>query len=188
MIIITKNVIALTAPEFVQLRAFARIDGAMLSLLWMTSFCCYILGLTSPLYGLVALLLAVATPFLVGARLRRFRDNGLDGTISFMRGWAYSILVFFYGGVLFAIGQFVYFAYVDHGYLLHSITNMLAVPETANMLQQMGMTETLNEALQEIGQMRPIDMSLSILSNNIMAGIVLGLPIAAFMQRTRPLR
>ena len=56
------------------------------------------------------------------------------------------------------------------------------------MLQQMGMTETLNEALQEIGQMRPIDMSLSILSNNIMAGIVLGLPIAAFMQRTRPLR
>jgi hypothetical protein len=177
----------LTAPEYIQLKAYARIDGAMLSVLWLVSFCCYILGISSPIYGLLAFGLALMTPIYVGSRLRRFRDNGLDGVVSLLRGWAYIILVFFYGGLLFAIGQFIYFAYVDHGYLLLSITNMLSVPETAQALQQMGMSAQVEEALQMMGSMRPIDIVLSILTNNIIIGIVVGLPIAALMQRTRPL-
>jgi len=172
-----------TAPEYFQLKAYARIDGLVLALLWMVSFSCYILGITSPLYGMVAMGLAVATPFFVGNRLKRFRDTGLDGTISFLRGWAYTILVFFYGGLLFAIGQFVYFAYVDHGYLLFTISEMMTAPETASALKQMGMTDQVNEALQMMGTMRPIDIALSILTNNIMAGILLGLPIAALLSR-----
>ena len=88
---------------------------------------------------------------------------------------------------MFAIGQFVYFAYVDHGYLLLSIAKMLSAPETAQALQQMGMTAQVDEALHMMGTMRPIDIVLSILTNNIIIGIVTGLPIAALMQRTRPL-
>jgi hypothetical protein len=37
-----------------------------------------------------------------------------------------------------------------------------------------------------MGQMRPIDYALNVLTMNILAGIVLGLPIAAFMQRRVP--
>jgi len=177
----------LTAPEYIQLKAYARIDGAMLSVLWLVSFCCYILGISSPFYGLLAFGFALMTPIYVGSRLKRFRDNGLDGVVSLLRGWAYVVLVFFYGGILFAIGQFVYFAYVDHGYLLLSIAKMLSAPETAQALQQMGMTVQVDEALHMMGTMRPIDIVLSILTNNIIIGIVTGLPIAALMQRTRPL-
>ena len=173
----------LTAPEYIQLKAFARIDGLVLSVVWLVSFCCYILGITSPLYGLLAMGLALATPIIVGSRLRRFRDKGLDGSISFLRAWAYVILVFFYGGLLFAVGQFVYFAYVDHGYLLLTISDVLSVPETAEALKQMGMTEQVDEALQMMGTMRPIDIVLSILTNNILLGILIGLPIAALMRK-----
>jgi hypothetical protein len=178
-----KGKLKLTAPEYIQLKAFARVDGVMLSVLWLVSFCCYILGITTPLYGLLAFGLAIATPFYVGSRLKRFRDDGLDGAISLLRGWAYVVLVFFYGGLLFAIGQFIYFSYVDHGYLLLSITQMLSVPETAQALRQMGMTDQINETLQMMGEMRPIDITLSILTNNILIGIAIGLPIAALMQR-----
>ena len=173
----------MTAPEYLQLKAFARIDGVVLSVLWLVSFCCYILGITTPLYGLMAIGLAMATPFYVGIRLKRFRDEGLDGGISLLRGWAYVILVFFYGGILFAVGQFIYFSYVDHGYLLLAMTEVLSVPETAQTLQQMGMTAQVDEALQMMGMMRPIDIVLSILTNNIIIGIIVGLPIAALMQR-----
>lgn len=173
----------MTAPEYIQLKAFARIDGLVLSVVWLVSFCCYILGITSPLYGLLAMGLALATPIIVGSRLRRFRDKGLDGSISFLRAWAYVILVFFYGGLLFAVGQFVYFAYVDHGYLLLTISDVLSVPETAEALKQMGMTEQVDEALQMMGTMRPIDIVLSILTNNILLGILIGLPIAALMRK-----
>lgn len=173
----------MTALEYIQLKAFARIDGVILSLLWLVSFCCYILGITSPLCGLLAIGLALLTPFYVGSRLKRFRDNGLDGVISLLRGWAYVVLVFFYGGLLFAVAQFIYFAYVDHGYLLRSVTEALPVPETAQALRQMGMSSQVDEALQMMGTMRPIDIALSILTNNIIIGIVMGLPIAAMMQK-----
>ena len=41
----------MTPIEYVQLRAFARQDGALLSLLWIGSFACYIQGLTYPSLG-----------------------------------------------------------------------------------------------------------------------------------------
>ena len=173
----------MTAPEYIQLKAFARIDGARLSLLWMASFALYIVGLTSPGYGMAAMILAIVTPFFAGSCLRRFRDNGLEGTISLLRGWAYIVYVFFYGGLLFALAQWAYLTYLDQGYLMSTIAEMLAAPETTTTLRQMGMEENVAESLQMLGQMRPIDLSLNMLTTNILIGIVLGLPIAALMRK-----
>ena len=46
----------MTPEEYIQLKAFARQDGAMLSLLWIGSFACYIKGLSSPTLAFAALL------------------------------------------------------------------------------------------------------------------------------------
>jgi hypothetical protein len=173
----------LTAPEYLQLKAFARIDGARLFLLWTATFALYIIGLTSPIYGLAAMFLLVTTPFFVGSRLRHFRDDSLEGTISFMRGWAYTVYVFFYGSLLFALAQWAYFTYMDNGYLISTITKALNTPETTEALRQMGITESFSESIAMLGEMRPIDLSLNMLTTNIMAGMVLGLPIAAVLQK-----
>lgn len=173
----------MTPLEYVQLKAFARIDGVWLSLLWTASFALYIVGLRSPGYGLAAMLLAVITPFFVGSRLRHFRDEGLKGVISFRRGWAYTVYVFFYGGLLFALAQWAYLTFMDQGYMMKAITEVFTTPETAKALGQMGMTEALTESLEQIGRMRPIDLSLNMLTTNILAGIVLGMPIAAVLRR-----
>jgi len=172
-----------TSSEYIQLKAFARIDGVWLSLLWMGAFALYIMGLRSPGYGFAAMAMAVATPFFVGSRLRRFRDESLAGTISFLRGWAYTVYVFFYGGLLFALAQWAYLTFMDQGYMMNTIAETLSAPETAEALKKMGMTETLNESLDMLGQMRPIDLSLNMLTTNIMIGMLLGLPIAAIIQR-----
>lgn len=173
----------MTPSEYIQLKAFARIDGAMLSILWVASFACYVAGIAQPVYGMVAMVLMAITPFFVGKRLGKFRDEGRDGIISLRRGWAYSVFVFFYAGILLAIAQYIYFAYVDHGYMLLSFSNALSAPETKQMLEQAGLWQTLQDSLEQMGQMRPIDYALNVLTVNIMAGIVLGLPIAALMQR-----
>mgnify|MGYP002623544484 CR=1 FL=1 len=175
----------MTPSEYVQLKAFARIDGLWLSLLWIASFALYIIGLTSPGYGLLAMILAVVTPFFAGIRLRHFRDESLKGIISFRRGWAYTIYMFFYGGLLFALAQWAYLTFMDQGYLMNTITQAIEAPETAETLRQMGMTEAITESLDQIGSMRPIDLSLNMLTSNILAGIVLGLPIAAVLRRSQ---
>lgn len=175
----------MTAPEYIQLRAFARFDGLKLFGLWLASFACYVAGLKWAGMGTLAMLLALFTPFLVARLLRNFRDDGLDGAISFGRGWAYVVFLFFYASLLFAVAQYAYFAYLDKGFFISTLTQQFNSPETKEAMKQMGMSETLNETMQLLRTMRPIDLVLNIMTSNLLIGIVLGLPIAAFGKRER---
>lgn len=167
----------MTAPEYIQLKAYARQDGFFLSLLWIASFVFYVMGISNDMLGMAALMLAVMTPFFVAGRLRKFRDEGRDGVISFRRSYAYTVLVFFYGAVLLAVAQFLYFAYLDNGYLVSAFSKIMTSTEGKAMLQQYGMTEMMNQSLSELAAIRPIDFALNILTVNIMLGLILGIPI-----------
>ena len=174
----------MTPAEYIQLKAFARQDGALLALLWAVAFILYIIGVSNQLLGLAAVMLMLYTPFFVGERLGKFRDYGREGLISFRRGYAYTIFVFFYGGVLFAIAQYLYFAFMDNGFLLSQFSKMITTEEARQMLQQYGMTQMVDESLQEMASTRPIDYALNMLTVNISLGFILGVPISLVMQRT----
>lgn len=175
----------MTPSEYIQLKAFARVDGLMLALLWVASFGCYIAGFSNPSWSLVAMLLAVSTPVVAFVRLRNYRDYGREGFISLSRAWVFVILMFFYAAILFALAQYVYFAYMDNGYFVTAMTKMMSTPEAAQMMKQYeGMTEAVGEGLQSLRAMRPIDLALQVLSTNIMIGIVVGFPIALFGKRS----
>jgi ABC-type nitrate/sulfonate/bicarbonate transport system permease component len=135
--------------------------------------------------GMAALMLAVMTPFFVAGRLRRFRDEGREGVISFRRSYAYTVFVFFYGAVLLAVAQFLYFAYIDHGYLLSTYSKIVSSAEGRELIQQYGMTQAVDDSLAEMANLRPIDYALNILTVNIMVGLVLGVPIGLVMQRSK---
>ncbi len=169
----------MTPEEYVQLKAFARIDGALLFLLWIGSFALYIKGMENPILGTLSLILLFVSPFYAAKRLKKFRDQARDGVITFARGYAYIILAFFYSGLLFALAQYAYFTYLDHGFLLAKFTEIANTPESI----QMGLRDMMTQGLNEMRAMRPIDFSLNVLTLIIMAGFFLGLPIAALMQR-----
>ncbi|MBO4895171.1 MAG: DUF4199 domain-containing protein [Prevotella sp.] len=173
----------MTAPEYIQLKAYARQDGFFLALLWIACFAGYIIGLTSQFMALASMLLVITTPFFVASRLKKFRDEGREGVISFGRGYAYTIFVFFYGAVLLAVAQYLYFAYMDNGYLVNSFAKMMTSEEGRTMLEQYGMTKVVDDSLAEMAATRPIDYALNILTINISLGFILGVPIGLIMQR-----
>ena len=174
----------MTPQEYVQLKAFARQDGAMLSLLWIGGFACYILGLSNPMLGLAALALICATPFFAASRLRHFRDYGREGIISFTRSYAYTVLIFFYAGILLAIAIYVYFAFMDDGFLMGKIIETTQSPEGKKLIKFYGMEAEIDENIKQIAGMRPIDFSLNMLTINIITGFILGIPLAAIVQRS----
>ena len=174
----------MTPAEYIQLKAFARQDGALLALLWVAAFLLYILGVSNSMLGIAAIMLIVYTPFFVGERLKKFRDYGREGLISFRRGYAYTIFVFFYGGVLFAIAQYLYFAFMDNGFLLSQFSKMVTSDEVQELLKQYGMTQIVDDSLQEMAHTRPIDYALNMLTINISIGFILGLPISLILQRS----
>lgn len=101
----------INVAHLVQLKAFARQDALLLALLWAASFAC-IMMLNA---GLIGNILALATPFLVGKRLAAFRTQALYGVISFRRAYAYSLYVFIYASLVFALVQYAYFQFLDNG-------------------------------------------------------------------------
>ena len=175
----------MTSNEYIQLKAFARQDGALLALLWVFTSTLYIIGMTNQLIGMAATMLIIYTPFFVGSRLRKFRDYGREGLISFRRGYAYTVFVFFYGGVLFALAMYLYLTFMDHGYLMSQMSKVLTSEEAQQAMQQYGMTEMMNESLSQMAQIRPIDYALDILTLNITLGFILGVPISLVLQRSQ---
>jgi hypothetical protein len=170
--------------EFTQLKAFARQDGTILGLIWIASFACFIGEFSNPMLGMAALILAVISPFFVAMRLRKFRDNSRDGVISFRRALAYCILAFFYASLLFAIAQYVYFRYMDHGFLVAQYNNMFNAPEAKQMMKVMAAGEQIKSGINLLASLRPIEIVFEFLSMNISIGIILSVPIAALMKRT----
>jgi hypothetical protein len=173
----------MTPAEYVQLKAFARQDGAFLSLLWIGSFFCYLHGFTHPFMGMAAVLLLIASPFFAANRLRHFRDGAREGVISFMRGYAYTAMTFFYAALLLAAAMYIYFAFIDNGYLLGTIHQFLGTKEGKQLLELYGMADQMQANLKALAEMRPIDYAVNMLSVNITIGLVLGLPIAAVMKK-----
>lgn len=135
-----------------------------------------------PLFGFPSLLLFLSTPFFVAYRLRRFRDVGREGIISFLRAYAYAILVFFYGGILMAVAEYLYFAYWDHGYLMGAVQELFQSDDGIRIIKEAGLGDVVEESMSGLMSMRPIDYALNQLSLTICAGIVLGIPIGFLMQ------
>ena len=155
----------------------------MLSLLWIGSFACYIKGLSSPTLAFAALLLITLSPFFAASRLRHFRDYAREGFITFKRGYAYTVMSFFYAGLLMAAAIYVYFEFMDNGYLLSVYSSVMDSEEGKRVLEMSGMKEQMMQGLQDLYEMRPIDYAVNMLTAIITAGFVLGLPIAALLQR-----
>ena len=176
----------MTTQEYIQLRAFARVDGTYVGILWIASFACYLGGLSSPMLGLVGGILAVASPFFAAKRLIKFRDDIRDGEISGRRSMLYYALMFFYASLLLSLAQYLYFAFLDGGYLMREYTSRLSSPEMKQAMQAYGMTaDQLMEGLTEFANTSPIMTALNIMTMNITIGLIFSLPVSLITRRAR---
>lgn len=164
--------------SIVQVKAFARQGGVFLSLLWLVSFAAMMYASQSPWGSL----LAMATPFLVGWLLCRFRNFALDGHISFRRSFAFSVLTFFYASIIFALAQYLYFRYLDQGIFLSNLMDNVKVLKEAYAQNGMSVKE-LEEAVTLVGTLPPIQLAFMFMMQNIFMGLVLSVPVALLCKK-----
>ena len=165
--------------EMVQLRAFARQDGAILALVWIASF---LLTVYAPQNGLGSLL-ALLTPFVLGWRLCAFRNYALDGVISFRRAYVYGVYTFFDASLIFAIAQFVFFRFFDHGTFGMMLNETLQA--ITPMYRQAGVSAAeLKQAADMLLAVSPAQWTFTFMMQNFFIGLVLPLPVAALCRRS----
>ncbi len=159
--------------SIVQVKAFARQGGVFLSLLWLASFAAMMFAPQSPWGSL----LAMATPFLVGWLLQRFRNYALGGHISFRRSLVFSVLTFFYASMIFALAQYLYFRFLDQGTFLSNL--MDDIKGLKEVYAQNGMpVKELEDGVALIGSLPPIQLAFMFMMQNIFVGLVLSVPVA----------
>ena len=165
--------------DFLQLKAFARQDAMILAAMWTVSFLC----VTMAGAGALGNLLAIATPFLVGWRLIKFRDNVLGGSISFRRAFAFSLHMFIYASLVFALVQFVYFRFIDHGSFAGMIGASMRL--LAPMYKESGISQQqITQSISLVNMLTPVQWAFMFMMQNMLIGVIASLPIAAVCKRS----
>lgn len=172
-----------TREEYEQLKAYARTDGAIVGGLWILSFAFFIGEFYNPLLGFLSLIVGAYSLVFASLRLRRYRNTALNGVISFRRALFYSMMIYFYAALLMAAAQFVYFQFIDQGFMLSKYAEITNTPEFKTMLSAYGMKpDDMKLAMDNLASLRPIDIALQFLTTNIILGFMISLPIAAMMK------
>lgn len=171
----------INVPSLIQLKAFARIDGLWLALLWTTSFLSMMYVPKSALGGLLML----ATPPFMLWRFIKFRNYALDGVISFARGLAYGCYCIFYASLLFALVQTAYFQFLDGGHFVQIMHQALQTME--GVYQQNGVDiKQAMETVDLMSTLKPIELAFVFMTQNLLLGALLSVIVAAIgMKRVK---
>ena len=93
----------ITIEEYKQLKAFARLDGAVLGMIMCGTFFAFMASLTNTAWQMAYMIGIVAVPVFVAYRVRNYRDNIVQKRVSFRRAAAYSMHCFGYSSLILAI-------------------------------------------------------------------------------------
>ncbi len=171
--------------EKISLQKYAMRYGTYMGLFWIVKFFLFPAGLTNPLLMFLFLLATVAVPFVAYFMVRSFRDRYMGGTILFAQAWIFGTFLYMFAALLAALAHYIYFAFLDQGYLVNTYASLIEEFEGLNI---QGMDEYLGQMqqlLETVRNMSPIQLVIQLLSQNVIYGSVLSLPVAFLVRRKK---
>ena len=172
------------SEAYVQMKAFARIDGAILGAVWLVGFACFVGMFRYPVCGMLCMIIVIMTPFLVAMRVGSFRDQVLDGVISLRRAFGYSLFTFFYASLILAMGVAVYFHFLDHGFIGDQFNLLLSSPEVSGYARRIGYSdEVIKMSLEAWKTIRPVELAFQTIWSSLMLGTLASVVIALVKRR-----
>ena len=170
------------AIERQQFSAYAAQNGTIIGLMWIVSFAFYIVGLSHPLIGNLSLLFGLLSLYCCVALIKKFKREITP--INFWQSWRMSILIYMYASLLIAMAQFIYFQYIDNGLLFDTYASVIQQPEMTALLQNMlpgeDINKVINETIDTLRSITPINLTFKFLTNNLFLGLILSVPTAGF--------
>lgn len=167
-------------------RTYAGQYGAIIGLIWICSFACFIGGLHYPVLSHFSLLIGLASLFITIKLLNRFGRTVFP--LKFSQATWMAILVYMYASLLFAAAQYIYFRFIDNGFLVSTYETLFQNPEYQKLLQQLmpGMEQqetAIHEAINMLYTITPIQLTFNFLIYNVFLGFILSLPTGFFVSR-----
>lgn len=168
--------------------------GLVVGLYYIGKFCLFPLSLHSTMAALLFLSLTLMVPLLIYRLARNYRDRYCGGHIEFGRAFAFSMYTMCFGALLASVAHYIYFAYIDGGAMVGALAQSIEQLQSIDLTTLEGANaegiaqfnlyvEVMQQTMQQIQAMKPIDITVGMLSNNVSWSIILSLPIAFWVRR-----
>lgn len=174
--------------EKINLQKYAMRYGTWMGGLWTFLFILYVLGLSMPSLMLLLIPIALCVPIVSYQMICHFRRKYTSGFLAFSQAWVFLTFLWMFAALFVSVPIYVYFNFLDNGMVVNTLAQMVAdikaqkIPEYAQMIQY------LEESLPLLRNLSPIDIVFNQLSQNIIIGSILALPIAAIIGHKKRLK
>lgn len=168
------------------LQKFATLYGTYLGLYWAIKFILLPLGFSMPILMLVFFVLTLFVPFIAWYLAKTYRDKCCYGVITFGHACLFTIFMYMFAALLTAVVHYTYFQFIDQGYFLNSYTTMVKQFFAMNngaSAELAAQKQLINEAIKQAQSITPIDITMQMLSWNVLFGSIISFPTALFVMR-----
>ena len=107
---------------------------------------------------------------------RMYRNQVCGGGISFLHAWIFTVFMYMFAALLAAVAHYIYFRFIDHGYVINTCETMVDTLAQSNMPGMDSYIATYQEALETARLLSPIDITLQMISSNVFWGSILAFP------------
>lgn len=165
------------------LQKYAMQYGTYMGLYWIFKFAFFPLGLKMPFLELLFMVLTLAVPVWGYIGVRRFRNKYCGGCLSFGQAFVFCFMMYMFASILTAVGHYIYFRYIDNGYLCDTYDQLLR--QFGKIEGMTALAEQMDTALNTFRQLSPIRITMQFVSQNMFYGCLMALPTALLAMRRK---
>lgn len=167
------------------LHKYAMQFGTYMGIFWILKFVLFPLGMTIPFLQLLFVVLTIAVPFLGFYYVRMFRDKVFGTYINYLQAWVFTVFMYMFASLLVAVAHYFYFQFIDQGYILEKYYEILRDPSVTSVEGARAYLKQLEQSLDIIANLTPFEMTMQILSLDVIFGSLLAFPTALFVMRKK---
>lgn len=176
----------MTTERPIAMREYALRYGTYMGLFWIIKFTFIPLGFSVPLLQLLFIICTLFVPVLGFLLVRHYRKT-YNKEESFTFGNAFCFTAFMYAAaiLLTAVAHYVYFRYIDGGYILTTYRQLLEeMGKSYKEIDPNLITRTL-ESLDMLTSFSTLQLVFQLISQNVFYCFLLALPTAFFTMKRK---
>ena len=110
----------MTTERPITLQEYAMRFGTYMGLFWIFKFIFLPIGFSIPLLQLLFILMTLFVPVLATFMHAATATSIIEGNFSFTQAFSFCFLMYLFASILTALAHYVYFRFIDQGYLLNT--------------------------------------------------------------------
>lgn len=148
--------------------------GLYLGIFWVIKFLFFIFSGTMGGLQAIFVVLSIAVPFFAYYLTLRYKRD-IGGHISFFHAWRFGTMLYFFAALLVSLEHFIFFQFIAPPDFMVN-----AIHQTIEMLKGTQVDTSTLEAISKT-RLTPIRLTIQLIFNNTFYGILLSIPVAAFV-------